>query len=329
MVQLQWVIPPFLIEPIDCTADCSRPVLYLVYNVISVYFKSNENWSVRTIRSSGASLHLILHSPRSRFQTTSKQRANEAFSEPKHNRGIFIMDVWIQPAKHSRLEKMGKPHMASSIEHSNWTPSALHFELFNIHISTCRKKLLQGIHLDYYRAEKQNLAAPAHLAFWQHTKGFFLLCNLLTIRALSPPVGYPLHLGNKNCYYKLFNFLLSTTLFKSLFTHSFSHFLSFSFSISLFLLVSPAFLIMQSTIHVIPTDHDVDAHAPASTYYTTGSNSSGALNRLKTYTVSARLVHNDYSFPCNCSNKLYGLASNWCRSIRFSKHASPTKSFTR
>jgi hypothetical protein len=55
---------------------------------------------------------------------------------------------------------------------------------------------------------------------------------------LSPPVGYPLHLGNKNCYYKLFNFLLSTTLFKSLFTHSFSHFLSFSFSISLFLLVS-------------------------------------------------------------------------------------------
>jgi hypothetical protein len=42
---------------------------------------------------------------------------------------------------------------------------------------------------------------------------------------------------------------------------------------------------MQSTIHVTPTDHDVDAHAPASTYYTTGNNSSGALNRLKTYTV--------------------------------------------
>ncbi|CAM0135919.1 alpha,alpha-trehalase nth1 [Umbelopsis sp. WA50703] len=41
---------------------------------------------------------------------------------------------------------------------------------------------------------------------------------------------------------------------------------------------------MQSTIHVTPTDHDVDAHAPASTYYTTGNNSSGALNRLKTYT---------------------------------------------
>jgi hypothetical protein len=43
LVQLERVIPPFLIEPIDCTADCSRPALYLVYNVISVYFKSNEN----------------------------------------------------------------------------------------------------------------------------------------------------------------------------------------------------------------------------------------------------------------------------------------------
>lgn len=47
---------------------------------------------------------------------------------------------------------------------------------------------------------------------------------------------------------------------------------------------------MQSTIHVTPTDHDVDAHAPASTYYTTGSNSSGALNRLKTYTVCIRKI---------------------------------------
>jgi hypothetical protein len=54
---------------------------------------------------------------------------------------------------------------------------------------------------------------------------------------------------------------------------------------------------MQSTIHVTPTDYDVDAHAPASTYYTTGSNSSGALNRLKTYTVS---IHHGTIFVSTC-----------------------------
>lgn len=42
---------------------------------------------------------------------------------------------------------------------------------------------------------------------------------------------------------------------------------------------------MQSTIHV-STDQDVDVHAPAKTYYTTGSNAGGSVSRLKTfYTV--------------------------------------------
>ncbi|KAG0170044.1 alpha,alpha-trehalase nth1 [Apophysomyces sp. BC1034] len=39
---------------------------------------------------------------------------------------------------------------------------------------------------------------------------------------------------------------------------------------------------MQSTIH-ISTDQEVDVHAPASTYYTTGSNTGGSTNRLKTF----------------------------------------------
>ncbi|KAF7727245.1 alpha,alpha-trehalase nth1 [Apophysomyces ossiformis] len=39
---------------------------------------------------------------------------------------------------------------------------------------------------------------------------------------------------------------------------------------------------MQSTIH-ISADQEVDVHAPASTYYTTGSNTGGSINRLKTF----------------------------------------------
>ncbi|KAI8393429.1 trehalase-domain-containing protein [Radiomyces spectabilis] len=40
---------------------------------------------------------------------------------------------------------------------------------------------------------------------------------------------------------------------------------------------------MQATIHH-RTDQEVDVHAPASTYYTTGSNAGGVTSRLKTYT---------------------------------------------
>ncbi|OAD77206.1 glycoside hydrolase family 37 protein [Phycomyces blakesleeanus NRRL 1555(-)] len=43
----------------------------------------------------------------------------------------------------------------------------------------------------------------------------------------------------------------------------------------------------QSTIHV--TSEDVDVHAPASTYYTTGSNAGKSIRRLKTLTDSKRL----------------------------------------
>ncbi|KAI8336841.1 trehalase-domain-containing protein [Chlamydoabsidia padenii] len=39
---------------------------------------------------------------------------------------------------------------------------------------------------------------------------------------------------------------------------------------------------MQSTVH-IAADHEVDVHAPPSTYYTTGYNSGGAVSRLKTF----------------------------------------------
>ncbi|KAI7906734.1 neutral trehalase [Cokeromyces recurvatus] len=42
---------------------------------------------------------------------------------------------------------------------------------------------------------------------------------------------------------------------------------------------------MQSTIHVI-TDQNVDVHAPAKTYYTTGSNAGGFVSRLKNYKAS-------------------------------------------
>lgn len=45
---------------------------------------------------------------------------------------------------------------------------------------------------------------------------------------------------------------------------------------------------MQSTIH-ITTDQEVDAHAPSSTYYTTGLNAGGVIGRLKSYTVSVFL----------------------------------------
>ncbi|KAI8891440.1 glycoside hydrolase family 37 protein [Backusella circina FSU 941] len=41
---------------------------------------------------------------------------------------------------------------------------------------------------------------------------------------------------------------------------------------------------MQSTIHV-SSDQEVDAHAPASTYYTTGLNAGGYISRLKNYTT--------------------------------------------
>jgi alpha,alpha-trehalase len=46
---------------------------------------------------------------------------------------------------------------------------------------------------------------------------------------------------------------------------------------------------MQSTIHV-SSDQEVDAHAPASTYYTTGLNAGGHISRLKNYTVSLSLI---------------------------------------
>lgn len=42
---------------------------------------------------------------------------------------------------------------------------------------------------------------------------------------------------------------------------------------------------MQSTIHVV-SNQDVDVHAPAKTYYTTGSNAGGFISRLKSLTVS-------------------------------------------
>ncbi|KAI7858220.1 trehalase-domain-containing protein [Circinella umbellata] len=41
---------------------------------------------------------------------------------------------------------------------------------------------------------------------------------------------------------------------------------------------------MQSTIHVAADYEQVDAHAPSSTYYTTGLNAGGVIGRLKTYT---------------------------------------------
>lgn len=41
---------------------------------------------------------------------------------------------------------------------------------------------------------------------------------------------------------------------------------------------------MQSTIHVV-SNQDVDVHAPAKTYYTTGSNAGGFISRLKSFTV--------------------------------------------
>ena len=43
---------------------------------------------------------------------------------------------------------------------------------------------------------------------------------------------------------------------------------------------------MQSTIHVTADYEQVDAHAPSSTYYTTGLNAGGVIGRLKTYTVN-------------------------------------------
>lgn len=41
---------------------------------------------------------------------------------------------------------------------------------------------------------------------------------------------------------------------------------------------------MQTTIHV-KADQEVDVHAPASTYYTTGNNSGASISRMKTLTV--------------------------------------------
>lgn len=41
---------------------------------------------------------------------------------------------------------------------------------------------------------------------------------------------------------------------------------------------------MESTIHV-GSYHDVDVHAPAKTYYTTGSNAGGSTSRLKNFYV--------------------------------------------
>lgn len=46
---------------------------------------------------------------------------------------------------------------------------------------------------------------------------------------------------------------------------------------------------MQSTIHVV-SNQDVDVHAPAKTYYTTGSNAGGFISRLKSFTVCLCLL---------------------------------------
>ncbi|CDH55138.1 glycoside hydrolase family 37 protein [Lichtheimia corymbifera JMRC:FSU:9682] len=53
---------------------------------------------------------------------------------------------------------------------------------------------------------------------------------------------------------------------------------------------------MQSTIH-ITTDQEVDAHAPSSTYYTTGLNAGGAIGRLKSYTGRATKLHDSPVAP--------------------------------
>lgn len=73
--------------------------------------------------------------------------------------------------------------------------------------------------------------------------------------------------------------------FSSIFPLPFS--LSLSFSLNFYQALNKH-LPMQSTIH-ITTDQEVDAHAPSSTYYTTGLNAGGVIGRLKSYTVSVFL----------------------------------------
>ncbi|KAJ8652674.1 hypothetical protein O0I10_011681 [Lichtheimia ornata] len=53
---------------------------------------------------------------------------------------------------------------------------------------------------------------------------------------------------------------------------------------------------MQSTIH-ITADQEVDAHAPSSTYYTTGLNAGGVIGRLKSYTGRATKLHDSPVAP--------------------------------
>lgn len=41
---------------------------------------------------------------------------------------------------------------------------------------------------------------------------------------------------------------------------------------------------MQSTIHhFLSDDREIDVHAPAKTYYTTGNNAGGFVSRLRTF----------------------------------------------
>lgn len=51
---------------------------------------------------------------------------------------------------------------------------------------------------------------------------------------------------------------------------------------------------MQSTIHHVLSDRDVDVHAPAKTYYTTGNNAGGNISRLTTSKASYLKLSRDY-----------------------------------
>jgi hypothetical protein len=44
---------------------------------------------------------------------------------------------------------------------------------------------------------------------------------------------------------------------------------------------------MESAICLAPTDYEVDVHAPAETYYTTGSNAGNSINRVRSLSVNS------------------------------------------
>lgn len=46
---------------------------------------------------------------------------------------------------------------------------------------------------------------------------------------------------------------------------------------------------MQQELNHVKLDQSIDVHAPAKTYYTTGSNSGNAINRLRTLSVSLNI----------------------------------------